>query len=160
MKNKLRLSLLAGVLLAAIPALAQQAPAPDLPKFPTPAPAVDAELIEANNRGVGFMGQFEFQKAIDVFEKVAEKWPTEQVRTNLAIAYLNRQQEGDSQRAMKILEEVLSKRQGFLAARYCKGILLLNAGKPGEALKEFQWVAEQDAAANKCPGQVFLIIRL
>ena len=60
------------------------------------APVVDADMIEANNKGVGLMGQFEFQKAIEIFEKLSEKWPAEEVRTNLAIAYLNRQQEGDS----------------------------------------------------------------
>jgi enterochelin esterase family protein len=44
MKNrKLTFSLLAGTLLAVLPALAQPAPDPSLPKFPTPAPMVSAE---------------------------------------------------------------------------------------------------------------------
>jgi len=42
MKNKLKLSFLAGALLAVLPAFAQPAPDPSLPKFPTPPPAVDA----------------------------------------------------------------------------------------------------------------------
>src|SRR4029079_19073844 len=42
MKNKLRLLLLAGAFLAMGPAIAQPAPDPALPKFPTPAPATDA----------------------------------------------------------------------------------------------------------------------
>jgi enterochelin esterase family protein len=42
MKNRLTLSLLAGAVLMALPALAQPA-APDLPKFPTPAPAINVE---------------------------------------------------------------------------------------------------------------------
>ena len=42
MTNKLALSLLGGVFLMALPALAQPA-SPDLPKFPTPPPAVTAE---------------------------------------------------------------------------------------------------------------------
>ena len=44
MKNrKLAFSLLAGTMLAVLPALAQPAPDPSLPKFPTPPPAVDAQ---------------------------------------------------------------------------------------------------------------------
>jgi iron(III)-enterobactin esterase len=44
MKNrKLVFSLLAGTVLAVLPALAQPAPDPSLPKFPTPPPAVSAE---------------------------------------------------------------------------------------------------------------------
>src|ERR1700749_778992 len=39
-KNKLTLSLLAGAFLAVLPAFAQT---PDLPKFPTPAPATNEE---------------------------------------------------------------------------------------------------------------------
>ena len=43
MKNGLRLSLLAGAFLAVLPAMAQPVPDPNLPKFPTPAPATNAE---------------------------------------------------------------------------------------------------------------------
>jgi len=44
MRNrKLTLSFLAGAFLAVLPALAQPAPDPSLPKFPTPAPATDAQ---------------------------------------------------------------------------------------------------------------------
>jgi iron(III)-enterobactin esterase len=42
MKNRLILSLLAGAMLNILPALAQPAPDPSLPKFPTPPPATDA----------------------------------------------------------------------------------------------------------------------
>jgi len=42
MKNRLRVSLLAVAFLATGPAIAQPAPDPSLPKFPTPAPATDA----------------------------------------------------------------------------------------------------------------------
>ncbi|MBW8869712.1 MAG: hypothetical protein JF563_02905, partial [Acidobacteriales bacterium] len=43
MKNRLTLSLLAGAFLAVLPALAQPAPDPSLPKFPTPPPTEDAQ---------------------------------------------------------------------------------------------------------------------
>jgi enterochelin esterase family protein len=42
MKNRLTLSLLASAMLTILPALAQPAPDPSLPKFPTPPPATDA----------------------------------------------------------------------------------------------------------------------
>jgi len=113
---------------------------------PTAAPgAIDARAIEENNRGVGLMGQFEFEKAIAVFEGLLKEHPAwEEVRLNLAMGYLNRQQEGDSDRAMKLLGEVVIKRLDLLQARYCRGLLLLNGGKPAEALADFQLVSERD----------------
>src|SRR4051812_26252850 len=82
-------------------------------KVATPGPGgtIDAKAIEANNRGVGLMGQFEFGKAISVFDALLKDHPDwQEVRTNLAMGYLNRQQEGDSQHAMKLLEDVISKK--------------------------------------------------
>src|SRR6185436_6958646 len=106
----------------------------------------DAKAIEENNRGVGLMGQFEFEKAISVFEGLLKAHPAwEEVRVNLAMGYLNRQQEGDSDRAMKLLGEVVIKRLDLLQARYCRGLLLLNGGKPAEALADFQFVADRDS---------------
>src|SRR5258705_8698529 len=106
---------------------------------------VDAKAVEENNRGVGLMGQFEFDKAIPVFQGLLRERPRwDEVNVNLAIAYLNRQQEGDSQRAMSILEEIVGRWPGMLQARYCRAILLLNAGKPAEALVDFQFVTEKD----------------
>src|SRR4051812_6203435 len=65
---------------------------------------VDAKEIEESNRGVGLMGQFEFDQALAIFAKLVEKHPKWlAMRVNLAMATLNRQQEGDSQRAMKLL---------------------------------------------------------
>src|SRR3954462_5603485 len=48
MKTKLKLAFLAGAFLAILPAFAQPAPDPSLPKFPTPAPAVNAETSVIN----------------------------------------------------------------------------------------------------------------
>src|SRR5687767_12436012 len=53
-----------------------------------------SELIEANNRGVGLMGQFDYEKAAAVFSEVSTKRPDWiDARLNLAIATLNRQRE-------------------------------------------------------------------
>src|SRR5258708_2484229 len=109
--------------------------------------AIDAKAIEGNNRGVGLMGQFEFEKAIAVFDALLKEHPTsEELRVNLAMGYLNRQQEGDSERAMKLLEEAIAKNPQLLHARYCRGLLLLNGGKPAQALADFQFVSERDSA--------------
>src|SRR5258706_3218904 len=101
---------------------------------------VDEKELEANNHGVGLMGQFEFDKARTILSELAgkhPKWLT--VRVNLAMATLNRQQEGDPAAAMKLLNEVIATRDHFLPARYCKGLLLLNSGKVAEALGHFQY---------------------
>src|SRR3954464_15203347 len=114
---------------------------------PSASGGIDAKAVEANNRGVGLMGQFEFEKAIEIFEALSNERPEwEEVRVNLAMGYLNRQQEGDSQRAMKLLDEVMARKPDLLQARYCRGILLLNGGKPAEALGEFEFVAQKDPA--------------
>src|SRR5258706_7578949 len=78
---------------------------------PSASGTIDAKAIEENNRGVGLMGQFEFEKAIGVFEGLLKDRPGwDEVRVNLAMGCLNRQQEGDSERAMKLLEEVIGRK--------------------------------------------------
>ena len=119
---------------------------------PSASGAIDAKAIEENNRGVGLMGQFEFEKAIATFEGLLKDRPAwDEVRVNLAMGYLNRQQEGDSQRATKLLEEVIGREADSLEARYCRGILLLNGGKPAEAMADFRFVSEKD------PGDAYAI---
>ena len=70
----------------------------------TPFVPEDPQLIAENNRGVGLMGQFNFAEAHEVFAQLAEKHPNWlDVRVNLAIATLNRQEEGDEAEALNIL---------------------------------------------------------
>src|SRR3954471_23145816 len=70
----------------------------------TTAPATGpANNVELENRGVGLMGRYDFAGAIDVFEQL----DSPEGRLNLAIATLNRQQEGDSAAALAILQDVL-----------------------------------------------------
>ena len=57
---------------------------------------LDAEAIALNNRGVGLMGRFEYEPARQVFASLIEQHPDwTDVDVNLAIATLNRQEEGD-----------------------------------------------------------------
>ena len=108
------------------------------------APASDPR-IEQENLGVGQMGRFEFDAAAKTFAAIVEQNPDDlDARVNLAIATLNRQKEGDSDTAIKLIDEVLAKDPNHLRARYIRGLLRLNAAKPAEALEDFRFVAEKD----------------
>ena len=105
----------------------------------------DPQLIAANNRGVGLMGKFEYENARQVFQTLADAhsdWLDVQV--NLAIATLNRQREGDEDRAMKILEKVIAAAPNHLRANYCVGLLKLYLESPADALPHFKLVAAAD----------------
>ncbi len=104
----------------------------------------DAADIAANNRGVGLMGMYEYGEAREVFAALAEQHPGwVDVKVNLAIATLNRQEEGDEQQALVILEEALARAPDNLRARYCAGLLQYRLGEPA-ALDHFRRVAEAD----------------
>jgi Flp pilus assembly protein TadD len=104
---------------------------------------LDAEAIAKINRGVGILGKFDYSPAVDAFQEVANQYPNHPlVKVNLAIALLNRDQNGE--KALPILAEVLAADPNHLAARYCTGLLLVHAGKLQEALPHFQKVVEGD----------------
>ncbi|NIM13172.1 MAG: tetratricopeptide repeat protein [Candidatus Aminicenantes bacterium] len=106
---------------------------------------LDAAGVAANNRGVGLMGQFKFEAARQVFEKLGRKYPGNlDIRTNLAIAIFNRQKEGDERTALSILSRVLEQDPAHIQARYCSGLLELYQGRPAKALEYFQAVMKAD----------------
>jgi hypothetical protein len=106
----------------------------------TPRPAD----VAANNLGVGLMGQFKYQEAHDIFAELAEQHPNwVDVKVNLAIATLNRQQEGDEVRALEILKEALALDPDNLRTRYCTGLLMLRAADPA-ALDQLKYVVDAD----------------
>jgi len=101
--------------------------------------------IAANNRGVGLMGRFEYDDAREIFAQLARRRPEwHEVKVNLAIAVLNRQQEGDDEVALTLLQEVLSKDKRNLRAHYCRGLLLFHLGRIDEALAHLRFVTESD----------------
>ena len=105
----------------------------------------DAAAVAANNRGAALMGQFNFEAARQVFEKLVQKYPRNgEVQTNLAIATFNRQKEGDEQKTLSILGRVLEQDPGNLRARYCSGLLELYTGRPAKALECFHRVMKAD----------------
>ena len=106
---------------------------------------LDPAAIQTNNRGVGLMGYFDYEGAREVFQELATAHPNWlEVRVNLAIATLNRQQDGDEAAALAIADEVLAIDPDHLRARYVRGLLLLNAGDAEGALAAFEQVSKSD----------------
>ena len=98
-----------------------------------------------NDRGVALMGRYEYEEARDLFADVVERapgWLDAQV--NLAIATLNRQQEGDEQRALNILDAVLREDPDQLRALYMTGIIRLYLGEPELATASLRKVLADD----------------
>ncbi len=103
------------------------------------------DMVGLNNRGVGLMGQFNYDAARDIFVGLAAAHPDRlDLQVNLAIATLNRQGEGDADEARRILERVAAADPRNLRARYGLGLLLLNDGRTADALPHFVFVAGQD----------------
>jgi tetratricopeptide (TPR) repeat protein len=106
---------------------------------------LDQEAVATNNRGVALMGRFDYEAARVEFDKVAQRYPEQpDVQVNLAIAILNRQQDGDEELALSILGKVLEKVPDHARALYCSGLLRLHKGEPELALELFRRVCELD----------------
>lgn len=119
---------------------------------------LDEQLVALHNRGVALMGQFKYDEAYRIFERVHQTRPENlEVQVNLAIASLNRQGEHEEgskggrsgtrdpyAHAMGLLQEVLRKDPNHQRALYCLGLLHLHGGRPGEALPMFEQVAALD----------------
>lgn len=140
----------------------EQPPKPEPPQDPAPAGETreaeqNDEMIALNNRGVGLMGRFEYPAARDVFAEVVEARPDWlDARVNLAIATLNRQQEGDVEAALSLLEGVIAEDPTHARGQFCTGLLKLYVGPPNDPLPHFMAAAEaapDDAAAAYYVGQ-------
>ncbi|MCH8314552.1 MAG: VCBS repeat-containing protein [Planctomycetes bacterium] len=107
-----------------------------------------ASDIAANNRGVGLMGRYEYDEALTIFGQLVQAHPDWlDVKVNLAVATLNRQQDGDEAAAIDILKEVLEAEPNHLRALYVAAILLKRTGEPRNMATAFQYaqrVAEAD----------------
>ncbi len=106
---------------------------------------LDAEAVAQNNRGVGLMGRFEYEKARKVFAALVERYPhREDLKVNLAIALLNRQEEGDEKAALALVDAVIARDPHQLRAQYVAGLLRLYLSSPADALPHFKAVAQGD----------------
>lgn len=118
-------------------------PAPGSSPAPGSTPA--AQVVALNNKGVGLMGQYNYEAARKIFQSLLEKKPGNlNIKVNLAIATFNRQKEGDEEIALKMLADVLKKDPGHIRAQYCTGLLELYRGQPQKALDFFLSVLKKD----------------
>ncbi len=118
---------------------------PPPPDPPQPAPSAEVD-VAVHNAAVAAMGRYDYA---DAFELLAEldqrypRWPDGQV--DLAIAQLNRQQEGDEAAALARAQAVQAIASDNLRAWYVSGLLRMNAGDAQGALADFMRVAEADS---------------
>src|SRR5947209_11344498 len=124
------------------------------PKSPPPkenAPPDMVAVLQANNRGVGFMDQYAYAKAVPAFEKVVAMAPDWLPgRINLGIALLNLA--GESQdtaapelgRALALFEDVLRQDKDNPYAHYSLGMTLAYTKHPEEAESHFRAVTRID----------------
>ena len=112
----------------------------------TEAHGLDAEVVTLNNRAVGLMGHFEYHQAEAIFSGLAASHPAlADLQVTHAIAVLNRQMEGDEQRALAIVDGVLSRNPAHPRAHYVAGLLRLYQGAPEKAAVHFRLVADKDS---------------
>ncbi len=104
-----------------------------------------AEQREAAVRARGLMGRYDYDAAVALLEELAEARPDRlDVRTNLAIAILNRQLDGDEAIALELLRGVLAEDADHVRALYVAGLLELRAGEVESAAGRLGRVAELD----------------
>jgi tetratricopeptide (TPR) repeat protein len=110
-----------------------------------PTGGLDVEGVAANNRGVAYMGRFDFEAALEVFSALAERYPDNpDIQINLAIATMNRQHEGDEETAKTIFDRVLQNDTSNVRAAYNSGLIDLHRGDAEAALRNFLQVTEAD----------------
>lgn len=103
------------------------------------------EVVAKHNQGVACMGQFDYEGAYRAFAELAKAHPEwHDVQIDLAIAALNRRQEGDPELTESLLSQVQQQDPQNLRAHYCEGIVALDRGDPETALKKFQHVSQAD----------------
>jgi hypothetical protein len=110
-------------------------------------------VLKANNRGVGYMEQYDFAEAVPVFEQVVDMAPDWLPgRINLGIALLNQQGEAGArqktspnlEKARAVFEEILRQDKDNPYAHYCLGIILVNEFPADEAVAHFKAVTRID----------------
>ncbi len=105
-------------------------------------------VLQANSRGIGYMEQFEYGKAVTAFEEVVRLAPDWLPgRINLGVALLNAGTGPDLDRAGTIFQSVLKEDADNPYAHFCLGILLRHRGNPDErdlAATHFEAVTRKD----------------
>ncbi len=108
--------------------------------------SISPENITLNNQGVALMGQYDYEAARGIFETLVEQEPDWlDAKVNLAIAFLNRQREGDEHIALSIVTQVLQEDTEQIRALYVSGIIHFYIGEPEQATAFFNRVVTRDA---------------
>ena len=108
--------------------------------------SISPENITLNNQGVALMGQYDYEAARGIFETLVEQEPDWlDAKVNLAIAFLNRQREGDEHIALSIVTQVLQEDPEQIRALYVSGIIHFYIGEPEQATAFFNRVVTRDA---------------
>lgn len=105
----------------------------------------DAQAIALNNRGVGLMGRYDYEAALQVFRQLAQQYPQQETfRFNLAVALMNRQLDGDEADALTRFDALVTEHPADLRARYCSGLLEFRRGELERAAQHLQAVLTAD----------------
>ncbi|HOW64742.1 MAG TPA: FG-GAP-like repeat-containing protein [Verrucomicrobiota bacterium] len=127
-------------------------------RLKTPESSISPQVVEAMNRGVSLMGQYEYSQAVQAFEEAVKAAPElDEARINLAIALFNRgrKETQDMERATQLLNEILAKDAHNLRALYFKSIILQHLGQAEEAIVCLESVVQarpEDGAAHYLLG--------
>lgn len=103
----------------------------------TPTQTTAAPAVEAVNRGVALMGQYDYDGAVQAFEQALAAAPERpEIQVNLAIARFNRGQKEnqDIEQARSLLDAVLQRDPANARAWYIKAILLQHLGQAEAAV--------------------------
>lgn len=102
-------------------------------------------VLHANNRGVGHMERFEYEKAAAAFQECVAMAPNWRPgRVNLGIALLNTADEKNLDRAVQIFRDILKEDPDDPYAHYCLGIILQYRKQPDEVAPHFEAVTRID----------------
>lgn len=110
-------------------------------------------VVQAMNKGVSFMGQYQYNMAVEAFQEALQADPDlVDAKINLAISRFNRnrKEDQDETNATRLLNEVIGQDPENERALYCKGIILQHLGQADQAIACFQKVVQkrpQDGAA-------------
>jgi tetratricopeptide (TPR) repeat protein len=102
--------------------------------------------VEAVNRGVSLMGQYQYDEAAKAFQEALQASPgLVEAKVNLAMALFNRnrKEDQDVDRSTQLLDEVLREQPGHVRALYFKAIVLQHIGKAAEAVPCLEQVVKQ-----------------
>ena len=106
--------------------------------------ALDVELISRNNKAVGFMGQFDYDSAFGIYKALTAQYPDNiEVKINYAISQLNRNQKGDVEQALNLINQIRLDSPNNIRANYIEGILRQYIGEVEKANVAFRRVLEQ-----------------